>query len=165
MSKSNKMIEKLQNLANGMIRIMDKWIRRLPKVKNKIDTSIDSIMMDLESSVKPYNNKFKIFSKLPTTGYAKEEILKQIEDITSLEESHWKEGYVSGAIYHGDKEHIDFLNQVYALQSQNNPLHVDIFPSAVGSIDLSYDSGDTIVDYTVEFAVQSYNVTGAGSAG
>ena len=130
MSKSNKMIEKLQNLPNGMVRIMDKWIRRLPKVKSKIDTSIDSIMTELESSVKPYNNKFKIFSELPTTGYAKEEILKQIQDITSLEESHWKEGYVSGAVYHGDKEHIDFLNQVYALQSQSNPLHVDLFPSA-----------------------------------
>ena len=42
---------------------------------------------------------------------------------------------------------------------------IDIFPVSVGSIDLSYDSGDTIEDYTVEFAVQSYNVTGAGTAG
>ena len=42
---------------------------------------------------------------------------------------------------------------------------IDIFPISVGAIDLSYDSGDTIEDYTVEFAVQSYNVTGAGSAG
>jgi len=42
---------------------------------------------------------------------------------------------------------------------------IDIFPISVGAIDLSYDSGDTIEDYTVEFAVQSYNVTGAGTAG
>ena len=42
---------------------------------------------------------------------------------------------------------------------------IDIFPVSVGAIDLSYDSGDTIEDYTVEFAVQSYNVTGAGTAG
>ena len=42
---------------------------------------------------------------------------------------------------------------------------IDIFPVSVGGIDLSYDSGDTIEDYTVEFAVQSYNVTGAGTAG
>ena len=27
-------------------------------------------------------------------------------------------------------EHIEFLNQVYALQSQSNPLHADLFPSA-----------------------------------
>ena len=34
-----------------------------------------------------------------------------------------------------------------------------------GSIDLSYESTDTIEEYTVEFAVQSYRVTGAGTAG
>ena len=29
---------------------------------------------------------------------------------------------------------------------------IDIFPVSVGSIDLSYDSTDTIEEYTVEFA-------------
>ena len=42
---------------------------------------------------------------------------------------------------------------------------IDIFPVSVGSIDLSYDSTDTIEEYTVEFAVQSYRVTGAGTEG
>ena len=42
---------------------------------------------------------------------------------------------------------------------------IDIFPVSVGPIDLSYESTDTIEEYTVEFAVQSYNVTGAGTEG
>ena len=42
---------------------------------------------------------------------------------------------------------------------------VAIFPISVGSIDLSYDSSDTIEDYTVEFAVQSIRVNGAGTEG
>ena len=42
---------------------------------------------------------------------------------------------------------------------------IDIFPISVGSIDVSYDSSDTIEEYTVEFAVQSIRVTGAGQAG
>ena len=42
---------------------------------------------------------------------------------------------------------------------------IDIFPISVGSIDLSYDSSDTIEEYTVEFAVQSYRVKGAGTEG
>ena len=33
---------------------------------------------------------------------------------------------------------------------------IDIFPVAVSSIDLSYDSSDTIEEFTVEFAVQSF---------
>jgi len=42
---------------------------------------------------------------------------------------------------------------------------VDIFPISVGSIDVSYDSSDTIEEYTVEFAVQSIRVNGAGTEG
>ena len=40
---------------------------------------------------------------------------------------------------------------------------VDIFPTSVSAIDLSYDTGDTIEEYTVEFQVQSLNLTGAGT--
>ena len=39
---------------------------------------------------------------------------------------------------------------------------VDIFPTAVGAIDLSYDSTDTIEEFTVDFQVQSYSFAGAG---
>jgi len=41
---------------------------------------------------------------------------------------------------------------------------IDIFPTSVAPIDLSYDSSDTIEEFTVEFQVQSINVTGAGGA-
>ena len=39
---------------------------------------------------------------------------------------------------------------------------VDIWPSNVAAIDLSYDSSDTIEEFTVDFNVQSYRLTGAG---
>ena len=41
---------------------------------------------------------------------------------------------------------------------------IDIFPTSVSPIDLSYDSSDTIEEFTVEFQVQSINVSGAGGA-
>ncbi len=39
---------------------------------------------------------------------------------------------------------------------------IDIFPTTVAAIDLSYDSTDTIEEFTVDFQVQSYNFAGAG---
>ena len=39
---------------------------------------------------------------------------------------------------------------------------IDIFPTSVSAIDLSYDTGDTIEEFTVEFQVQSLRLTGAG---
>ena len=40
---------------------------------------------------------------------------------------------------------------------------VDIFPTTVSPIDLSYDSGDSIEEFTVEFAVQSVNLIAGGT--
>ena len=40
---------------------------------------------------------------------------------------------------------------------------IDIFPTSVSQIDLSYDSSDTIEEFTVEFQVQSFAVSGAGN--
>ena len=40
---------------------------------------------------------------------------------------------------------------------------IDIFPTSVSAIDLSYDTGDTIEEFTVEFQVQSLRLTGAGN--
>ena len=43
---------------------------------------------------------------------------------------------------------------------------VDIFPTEVSAIDLSYDSSDTIEEFTVTFQVQSIRILkGAGAAG
>jgi hypothetical protein len=40
---------------------------------------------------------------------------------------------------------------------------VDIFPTNVSQIDLSYDSSDAIEEFTVEFQVQSFNIVAAGT--
>jgi hypothetical protein len=39
---------------------------------------------------------------------------------------------------------------------------IDIFPTSVAAIDLSYDNANAIEEFTVEFQVQSINVNGAG---
>jgi len=42
---------------------------------------------------------------------------------------------------------------------------LDIFPVSVSSIDLSYDSSDTIEEFTVEFAVQSFESLASDATG
>ena len=42
---------------------------------------------------------------------------------------------------------------------------IDIFPVSVGSIDVSYDSSDTIEEYTVEFQVQYWTYANDNNAG
>ena len=90
---------------------------------------INEIMSELEKSVKPYRGKFETYTRLPDQGRDREDILKEMQQLYQLEEPKWHSGMISGGVYHGDLEHIEFQNQVYAINSQTNPLHFDTWPS------------------------------------
>jgi sphinganine-1-phosphate aldolase len=83
----------------------------------------------MDKLLKPYKEGFLRFPQLPQNGLERERILHEMEKLHALEEATWKEGFASGAVYHGDDEHIQFLSKVYAINSQSNPLHPDIWPS------------------------------------
>lgn len=108
---------------------IEKRLKNIPSLNKKIEKEYDDMMAELESSVKPYTDKFATFTEIPEVGRDRTEILQDMEMMHAQEESSWKEGFVSGAVYHGDKEHIKFLNEVYAINSQSNPLHADVWPS------------------------------------
>jgi len=122
--------EKLAWLPPSIARFIEKRVKKIPAVKKMIDAENDKAMSALEHSLRPYDGKFEKHKSLPTSGIAKDKILHEIQHMHDTETVRWKEGFVSGGIYHGDSEHIDFLNKVYSLQSQSNPLHSDLFPSA-----------------------------------
>ncbi|MCH9682374.1 MAG: aminotransferase class V-fold PLP-dependent enzyme [Deltaproteobacteria bacterium] len=89
------------------------------------------MLEDMRHSAKPYRDRLPRNTQLPGQGRDRAEILAEVEMLQAEESSRWRDGFVSGAVYHGDDAHIDFLNQVYARCSQSNPLHADLWPSVV----------------------------------
>jgi glutamate/tyrosine decarboxylase-like PLP-dependent enzyme len=124
-------IEKyLSRLPEGIASRIFNSIKDIPFVRKEIQKEIDKMMAEMESSAKPYKGKVESFPQIPEQGMDKKDILSLMEEIKKKEMPQWKSGYVSGAVYHGDDAHINFLNKVYGLNSQSNPLHSDIWPSA-----------------------------------
>lgn len=122
-------IDKLGWLPPGIVARLEKWLKTIPLVRNEIEKEMDGLMGDLGDSLKPYREAFPTFSQLPANGRRRAVILEEMAALKAEEETRWQEGFASGAVYHGDREYIDFLNQVYALHSQSNPLHADLWPS------------------------------------
>jgi sphinganine-1-phosphate aldolase len=85
---------------------------------------------DLERQLKPYRGEFPSFRELPAEGLGRAEVTGLVERMAAAEEARWRDGYASGAVYHGDPGHVAFLSRVYTAQSQSNPLHPDLWPSA-----------------------------------
>src|SRR5262249_35182220 len=94
---------------------------------------------------------FPTYARLPASGRDTEDVLRELAELKAREEARWKDGYVSGGVYHGDEAFADFLGRVYALHSQSNPLHCDVWPSAS--------------KFEAEIAAMTADMLGAADAG
>ncbi len=108
---------------------LERQLRRLPSVRAALDREYANVLGEVEGALKPYRQEFGACRQIPAGGRDRADILREMEALQARERTSWERGFVSGAVYHGDPEHIDFLNQVYALNSQSNPLHADVWPS------------------------------------
>jgi glutamate/tyrosine decarboxylase-like PLP-dependent enzyme len=68
---------------------------------------------------------------LPKAGVPDDLLLEQITSYKEQDEARWKDGQVSGGIYHGEEDHMAMQNHALAMFSISNPLHGDIWPSVV----------------------------------
>lgn len=129
MGLRNFLFRGLNRVNPRLMAAAEKSLQALPFVDARIQKEYAKLMQEMEGSAKPYRTGFASYSQIPETGRAREEVIREMGDLLAREQARWKEGFVSGAVYHGDEEHIDFLNRVYALNSQSNPLHSDLWPS------------------------------------
>lgn len=120
---------KLKWMGPGVARFLEKRLKSIPAVAKKIEEQYDGMLVDIEKSLKPYRGVYEEFPQLPASGKSHDDILALMKDMSDKEYDRWADGYVSGAVYHGDQKHIDFQNKVYEMYSQTNPLHSDLWPS------------------------------------
>lgn len=88
------------------------------------------ILAPIDQMMHPYREQFPAQTALPVKGRSREEVLAELEALRGIEEARWRDGFASGSVYHGDPAHVEFLNRVYAMHSQVNQLHSDLWPSA-----------------------------------
>lgn len=122
---------KLERLDPRVAALVERLAAALPPVRRRLDREYEHLLAGLEASVKPYRGQAASFATLPRHGLPRDQVLREIETLAARERPRWHDGLASGAVYHGDDAHVAFLNQVYALTSQVNPLHADLWPSAV----------------------------------
>lgn len=119
----------LNRVSPRVLTAAEKTLKAMPGMATRMEAEYAGMLSELEPSLKPYQNEFAAYAELPDAGRPREEIISEMELLQARERARWASGFVSGAVYHGDESHIEFLNRVYALNSQSNPLHSDVFPS------------------------------------
>lgn len=138
----------LAKVPPGIAARLERRLKRVAAVRARLDREYDRMLAALEPSLKPYRGELGSITRLPSIGRDREEVLAEIGRLAAREQPSWLDGHVSGTVYNGDPEHIEFLNRVYALTSQSNPLHSDLWPS--------------ITKYEAEIVAMTASMLGAG---
>ncbi|ADO70873.1 pyridoxal phosphate-dependent decarboxylase family protein [Stigmatella aurantiaca] len=123
-------LDLLTHVPQRWLEVAEKYLKAIPQVRARLDKETGAVLSHFEKRLKPYRGTLPAFERLPAQGRPREEVLRELEGLERREETRWKEGHVSGAVYHGAEDHIAFVNEVYALHSQSNPLHAELWPSA-----------------------------------
>lgn len=77
----------------------------------------------------PYAERFTVNRTLPEHGRERKEILAELAEIATEEDSSWETGQISGSYYCGDHEHYDYMNEAFGLFGHVNALQRDVCPS------------------------------------
>ncbi len=102
---------------------------KLPPVRRRLEHEYEELLAGVDPVRDVAAGVLPGMRRIPATGVERRTVIEHMTALAEAEESGWAGGHASGAVYHGDPAHIDFLNRVYALHSQANPLHADLWPS------------------------------------
>ncbi len=92
---------------------------------------MDEMIAEMQKRFKSYTEKEGDYKTMPEEGVDRKHILEAMSSIIKIENKAWETGHVSGAVYNGQTEHVEFTNKAYSIASQNNPLHPDVWPSSL----------------------------------
>jgi sphinganine-1-phosphate aldolase len=105
-----------------------KTVRRLPMVRNKIQSQLDKAIKEIQQEVAPQRPGETRYLELPKCGFTEEQVRAELQKYHNMGEVDWKNGRVSGAIYHGGERLSNLCSDAYRLFCISNPLHPEVFP-------------------------------------
>lgn len=95
-------------------------------VRTQVRKQVTEALGNLEKKLVPQDGSRHL--TLPKVGMADDDIRTELEKLASMDHTKWEEGYVSGAVYHGEDELLKLQTDAYGKFTVANPIHPDVFP-------------------------------------
>jgi sphinganine-1-phosphate aldolase len=107
-------------------RVLYGWFLRMPGVRSQVRRQVDEALAGMQSKLVPAGGTR--YLTLPKEGWAEDDVRKELEALATMDHTRWEDGYVSGAVYHGEDELLKLQTEAYGKFTVANPIHPDVFP-------------------------------------
>lgn len=124
--KGRGLLGTIIELYTDLRRVLYGYFLRMPGVRNTVKKQVDEAVSKLQTKMVPANATR--FLTLPKEGWSEDAVRKELETLANMDHTRWEEGYVSGAVYHGEDDLIKLQTEAYGKFTVANPIHPDVFP-------------------------------------
>lgn len=116
----------LVELYRNIGRILYGYFLRAPGVRGKVQKQVDDALAKTQAKLVQEN--LPKYLTLPKLGLSEDAVRKELEVLANLDHTKWEEGYVSGAVYHGEEDLLKLQTESFGRFTVANPIHPDVFP-------------------------------------
>lgn len=107
-------------------RILYGYFLRMPGVRTQVRKQVNEAIAKLQTKLVPTNTTR--YLTLPKEGWTEEAVRKELETLATMDHTRWEDGFVSGAVYHGEDDLLRLQTEAYGKFTVANPIHPDVFP-------------------------------------
>ncbi|KAG2016389.1 glutamate decarboxylase [Coprinopsis cinerea AmutBmut pab1-1] len=121
-----------KEVFNYVSQFVVRLILRVPSTKRKVAAQMDKAKLDVENKLVPKGPDVTRHLALPEEGKSIEWILAEMDKMDAEldgKSNVWREGKLSGAVYHGGDDLQRIIVAAYERYCVSNPLHPDVFPA------------------------------------
>lgn len=124
--KGRGLLGSIVELYTDTYRVLYGYFLRMPGVRNTVRKQVDEALAKMSTKLVPGNTTR--YLTLPEEGWTEEAVRKELDTLANMDHTRWEDGYVSGAVYHGEQDLMRLQTEAYGKFTVANPIHPDVFP-------------------------------------
>ncbi|KAJ3187039.1 hypothetical protein HDU85_007077 [Gaertneriomyces sp. JEL0708] len=118
-----------RDYVRAILQFLITYTRRyVPGANALVKTEVEKHVKSIQKKMVVYAPGETIYRELPKKGLSDETVRQELVRYQSMGGEEWKDGKVSGAVYHGGNEVSALITEAFGRFCITNPLHPEIFP-------------------------------------
>ncbi|KAJ9141885.1 PLP-dependent transferase [Pleurostoma richardsiae] len=124
--KGRGLIGTLIELYTDSRRVLYGWFLRAPGVRNQVKRQVQDSLTKVSAKLVAPN--LTRYLQLPKEGWSEDAVRAELTALAEMDHTRWEDGFVSGAVYHGEDDLLKLQTEAYGKFTVANPIHPDVFP-------------------------------------
>jgi len=124
--KGRGILGAILELYHDLRRIAYGYFLRAPGVRGRVQKQVSESLAKM--SDKLTTTDITRHLTLPTEGLPDDAIRAELKALADMDHTRWEDGYVSGAVYHGEDGLLQLQTEAFGKFTVANPIHPDVFP-------------------------------------